>query len=202
VEQLHILVVTFISQRAFVIFELRSSTLNTVHRVAEKRVSEDLRAVTVRNQIGSIMRSILLQSICFIALLLSRSVSFKGQAQKFRYGRITSTPLYQSSLKSTTDVQEKLKLLRVERDQKRNELRASEIAANRAENAYRDLRSQYSHIEGSSFTPGTYDYGFNTQSNDVLLVNKNSGLGGSVPVGIIKLAITNFKREFGEKLEF
>jgi hypothetical protein len=162
--------------------------------------TEDLRAVTVRNQIGSIMRSILLQSICFIALLLSPSVSFKGQAQKFRYGRIISTPLYQSSLKSTTDVQEKLKLLRVERDQKRNELRASEYAANRAENAYRDFRSLHSHIEGSPFTPGTYDYGFNTQSNDVLLVNKNSGLGGSVPAGIIKLALTNFKREFGEKL--
>jgi hypothetical protein len=162
--------------------------------------TKDSRALTIRSQIGSNMQSLLLQSACFVALLFSPSVAFKGQAQTFRHRRITSTPLYQSSLKSVTDVQEKLRLLRVERDQKRNELRASEYAANRAENAYRDFRSLHSHIEGSPFTPGTYDYGFNTQSNDVLLVNKNSGLGGSVPAGIIKLALTNFKREFGEKL--
>lgn len=144
----------------------------------------------------------MLQTVCFLALLISPSTCFKGQTQKLRHIRITSAPLYQSSLKSLTDVEEKLRVLKIERDQKRNELRVSENAANRAENAYRDFRSLHSSIEGSPFTPGTYDYGFNTQSNDVLLVNKNSGLGGSVPAGIIKLAITNFKREFGEDLEF
>lgn len=148
------------------------------------------------------MWSLFIQSLYLVPLLLSPSVSFKGQALKLYQRRKISTPLYQSSLKSVTDVQEKLRVLRSERDQKRNELRASENAANRAENAYRDFRAQHSQIEGSAFTPGTYDYGFNTQSNDVLLVNKNSGLGGSVPAGIITLAVTNFKREFGEELVF
>ena len=145
------------------------------------------------------MIRVLLTSIYFAAFFIAPLLSFQGRAQKLYQKRVTSKPLHQSSLRSGTDVQEKLRALRTERDQKRNELKASESAAKKAEVAYRDFRSLHSHIEGSPFTPGTYDYGFNTQSNDVLLVSKNSGLGGSVPSGIITLAVKNFKREFGKK---
>ena len=89
-------------------------------------------------------------------------------------------------------------MFKAERDQKRSEMLASNLAAEKAEMAYREYRAQHYRIEGPSLTSGTYDYGFNTHTNDVLLVSKNSGIGGSVPSGIIKLALNNFKRELGE----
>jgi hypothetical protein len=114
--------------------------------------------------------------------------------------RISSATSLHSSLISESEVARKLKMFKAERDQKRNEMLASNLAAEKAEMAYREYRAQHYRIEGPSLTSGTYDYGFNTHSNDALLVSKNGDLGGSVPSGIITLAINNFKRELGKYL--
>lgn len=133
--------------------------------------------------------------------LFSTSFSFQNRLKlpfpSSSLGRGISRNRHYSSSISEAEIASKLQTLKSDRDIKRNELLASTLAAQKAEIEYRDFRSLHYHIEGSPLTTGTYDYGFNTQSNDVLLLNKNSGLGGSVPFGIITLAITNFKREFG-----
>lgn len=138
---------------------------------------------------------LLFYSTCFSSVLRSTLHS------KVLVGnRISSTTSLHSSLISESEVARKLKMFKAERDQKRNEMLASNLAAEKAEMAYREYRAQHYRIEGPSLTSGTYDYGFNTHSNDALLVSKNGGLGGSVPSGIITLAINNFKRELGENL--
>ena len=113
--------------------------------------------------------------------------------------RISSFALKSSVRSEAADITKKLSALRSVRDRRRDDKLQADLAAQKAEIEYRDYRALHGHIEGSSFIPGTYDYGFNTQSNDILLVNKNSGLGGSVPAGIIKLAAANFKRELGNQ---
>ena len=144
----------------------------------------------------------LLKSAAF--MLLFYSTCFSAVQRSTLHGKIlgankfSSTTSLHSSLISDNDVARKLKLFRAERDQKRSEMLASNLAAEKAEMAYREYRAQHYRIEGPSLTAGTYDYGFNTHSNDVLLVSKNSGIGGSVPSGIIKLALNNFKRELGK----
>ena len=114
-----------------------------------------------------------------------------------RAHRISSSP-YRSTVRSeSAEISKKLSSLRKERDTRRDQKSKADLAAQKAEIEYRNFRAANGHIEGSSFIPGTYDYGFNTQSNDILLVSKNSGLGGSTPAGIVQLATTNFKRELG-----
>ena len=140
-------------------------------------------------------------SVIVLFALLSRTFSYQNR-QKHQFpnsclGKGISKSRHYSSSISEADIAAKLRTLKGDRDAKRSELLASNVAAQKAEIEYRDFRSLHHHIEGSPLTTGTYDYGFNTQSNDVLLLSKNSGLGGSVPAGIITLAITNFKREFG-----
>ena len=141
---------------------------------------------------------LLLKSASFLLLFYSTCFC-AGQrptlhAKTLGANRILTTSIH-SSLISETEVARKLK---AERDQKRSEMLASNLAAEKAEMAYREYRAQHYRIEGPSLTSGTYDYGFNTHSNDALLVSKNSGIGGSVPSGIITLALNNFKRELGK----
>ena len=140
-------------------------------------------------------------SLTILFALFSTSFSYQNrlklQSPSTCLGRGISKSRHYCSPISEADIAAKLERLKSDRDLKRSELLASNLAAQKAEIEYRDFRSLHYHIEGSPLTTGTYDYGFNTQSNDVLLLNKNSGLGGSVPSGIITLAITNFKREFG-----
>ena len=131
--------------------------------------------------------------------LLCTSFSFQKRFKLQSLGscleRRISKSCHYSTL-SETDIADKLRALKDDRDLKRNEQYASNLAAQKAEIEYRDFRSLHYHVEGSPLTASTYDYGFNTQSNDAFLV-KDSSLGGSVPSGIITLAVTNFKREFG-----
>ena len=147
---------------------------------------------------------LLLKSASFLLLFYSTCFCAVQRptlhAKTLGANRISTTSIL-SSLISETEVARKLKMFKAERDQKRSEMLASNLAAEKAEMAYREYRAQHYRIEGPSLTSGTYDYGFNTHSNDALLVSKNSGIGGSVPSGIITLALNNFKRELG-KLTF
>ena len=146
--------------------------------------------------------SLLVKAASFLLLFYSKCFCVVQRptlhAKTLGSNRISSTTAMHSSLISETDVARKLKMFKAERDQKRSEMLASNLAAEKAEMAYREYRAQHYRIEGPSLTSGTYDYGFNTHSNDALLVSKNSGIGGSVPSGIIKLALNNFKRELGK----
>ena len=111
-----------------------------------------------------------------------------------------SSSIHRSTVRSeSAEISKKLSSLRKERDIRRDQKAKADLAVQKAEIEYRNFRAANGHIEGSSFIPGTYDYGFNTQSNDILLVSKNSGVGGSTPAGIVQLATTNFKRELGRE---
>ena len=136
-----------------------------------------------------------------ISNCFERRVFSASQLQRLTAQTVSraSASVHKSSVRSeSTEIAKKMSMLRADRDQKRREKIAADIATEKADMLYRDFRSQHGQIEGSPLVHGSYDYGFNAQSNDILLVNKNSGLCGSVPAGIVTLALTNFKREFGK----
>jgi hypothetical protein len=91
--------------------------------------------------------------------------------------------------------------LKEERELKRKEMIAANLAAEQADTVYKDFRDN-NRVFNSAYpkrTSGTYNYGFTSQSNDVLLQDKKNGLGNSIPSGAIILAFTNFKRELGRE---
>lgn len=111
-----------------------------------------------------------------------------------------STLPAQSSVESEIDVLNTLRRLKDEREQKRKEMLAANMAADLADTVYRDFRTAHKLTmipDHTILINGTYNYGFTSQSNDHLLLDKKNGLGGSVPSGAIILAFTNFQRELG-----
>lgn len=151
------------------------------------------------SRLQHLLVSLLLCSSLSEGLTKFTAVSSSPSKLSINRGYRVSSSTHRSSVRADpTDSSTKLSSLRKERDIRRDQKLKADLAAQIAEIEYQNFRIYNGHTEGSSFIPGTYDYGFNSQSNDILLVNKNSGLGGSTPVSLLELALTNFKRELGD----
>lgn len=89
-------------------------------------------------------------------------------------------------------------LLSKEREDRRIELMATEMAINRAEAELQEIEESDSPT--SAFISGTYDYGYQSKSAGSSVEGASSVAGSTVPRSALFLASDNFKRELNNLL--
>mmetsp|Transcript_14276 Transcript_14276/g.19520 ORF Transcript_14276/g.19520 Transcript_14276/m.19520 type:complete len:575 (+) Transcript_14276:53-1777(+) len=102
---------------------------------------------------------------------------------------------------SDSHLSNRLNQLKLEKERKRLELLATDVAIQQTISEINNLESSATYFENTRRTKGTYDYGFTSKSAGNLLAGKETIAGDSVPPSAIVLATDNFRRQLIELLE-
>jgi len=105
------------------------------------------------------------------------------------------------NIESIEGIEDTLKILQEQKEKKKLEILACDIAIRNLENELREKLISASNISKPILT-GTYDYGFSSKSTGSQIIGATSVKGSTVPPSAIFLAIDNFKRELRELVTF
>ena len=106
-----------------------------------------------------------------------------------------------NTIESIEGIEGTLKILQEQKEKKKLEILACDIAIRNLENELRDKLISTSNISKPILT-GTYDYGFSSKSTGSQIIGVTSVKGSTVPPSAIFLAVDNFKRELRELVQF